>query len=69
VPHQKVIGKFHSNRIPAHVASMPIGCFRELLFGTVPESAASADRRRKLRRTRRVGPNAVAEFFTTASEQ
>ena len=50
-PHQKAIEKFHWNRIPAHIDSMPIGYFRELLFGTAPKGAAPAGRRRRLRRT------------------
>jgi hypothetical protein len=49
--HQNVIGKFHDGGIPAHVDSMPIGCFRELLFGTSLEGAATADWRWRRRFT------------------
>jgi hypothetical protein len=33
-PHQKATGKFHFGGIPAHVDSVRMGDFRELLFGT-----------------------------------
>jgi hypothetical protein len=41
---QNGIGKFHWSRSPAQVDSVRMGRCRELLFGTAPESAASADR-------------------------
>jgi hypothetical protein len=56
-PRPPATEKFHWNRIPAHLDSVRIGCFRELLFGTAPESAAPARRRRGLRQAG-VEPNA-----------
>jgi hypothetical protein len=53
-PHQKATEKFHFGGIPAHVNSVRMGDFRELFFGTAPENAALADRRRW--RRRRTGP-------------
>jgi hypothetical protein len=59
-----VIEKFHFGNIPAHVDSVRMGDFRELLFGTVLEGAASAERRRRLRRTGSVEVERWSETFS-----
>jgi hypothetical protein len=60
-----VIEKFHWSRIPAHVDSTPNGIVSTLPFGTVPESAAPAGRRRRLRRTCNMEPKAGQKMSFT----